>query len=58
MTHKLATPTDLWTFQAAGTHYYVTQKRGGVVMTSCDYSQTEARELYAYLINYGNAHAV
>ena len=56
MTHTITTGLDLWTFQAAGTHVYVTQKRGSVVMTKCDYTTDEARELWVLLLKAGGHH--
>ena len=53
MTHTISTGLDLWTFQAAGTHVYVTQKRGSVVMTECDYTTDEAKQLWVLLLKAG-----
>ena len=53
MKHYINTGLDLWTFQAAGTHVYVTQKRGAVVMTKCDYTTEEAKQLWVLLMKAG-----
>ena len=64
MTHTLHNNIDTWTFQAAGTSVYVTQTRRNYatpsgrwiqnqVMTHCDYSIQEARELWSLLTNAG-----
>lgn len=53
MKHYINTGLDLWTFQAAGTHVYVTQKRGSVVMTKCDYTNEEAKQLWVLLMKAG-----
>lgn len=64
MTHTLRNSIDTWAFQAAGTSVYVTQTRrnyitpGGrsiqdQVMTQCDYTIQEARELWTLLTSTG-----
>ena len=68
MTHTLLNSIDSWTFQPAGTSVYVTQTRRcytlpsgrtirNQVMTQCDYTIQEARELWALLTSTGAAAA-
>lgn len=58
MKHYINTGLDLWTFQAAGTHVYVTQKRGSVVMTKCDYTNEEAKQLWVLLMKAGGVRQI
>jgi len=64
MTYTLQNNIDTWAFQAAGTSVYVTQTRrnyttpGGrtiqnQVMTQCDYTIEEARQLWTLLTGAG-----
>ena len=58
MKHYINTGLDLWTFQAAGTHVYVTQTRGSVVMTKCDYTNEEAKQLWVLLMKAGGVRQI
>ena len=53
MTFKIQNGRDIWSFEAAGLHYYVRQVREGVIMTQCDYTQAEAKALWAQLLQVG-----